>query len=799
MSARACGVLTAVLVLSRPALAQEAEPVLEPPILVDFVPAEYPAEAFEKGLEADVILSISIDAEGFVTDVRVVTPVGNGFDEAAMDAAWEFRFEPATADGAPIESEIEYRYRFFLQKKPKKPDPPVEKPPAEEDDGQEEPEEPPPEEDAGQEEPEDEYVTVVKGEKEKTEQVVKHTLDTEEILMMPGTGGDLLKSVQNLPGMARAPANTGLLIIRGSSPGDSIIVMEDHPIPIAYHFGALSSVINSEFIEEIEFIPGNFSVRYGRGTGGIVNVKPKWDVPESWHVVADVDVIDASLWAFGPLGDKGYLGASIRRSYIDAVIEAGGKLVDDWIDVGMTVAPVYWDYQLFFMYRPTPTDEIRFSNVGSSDKFRFLFSDVGDDPTITGVGFESAFHVGQFRWKHTFSPAVTYEASVQLGWIGSEGAIGTNVKFDIDSFIVSHRQDLRVELSRWAELDVGIDLQPNLFHAKALAPALGTETDSFGSAELGEMDLKQWNWELAFFTEIKLKPHEDVDIVPGVRLDYHAVIQDFELQPRIITRYRPHELTTLSAGVGMYTQSPSLPTVIEPWGNPDLLAERAVHYAIGLEQDLPWIWLDLSFQLFYKTLDRLVESTPDYVERDGQLTALRYNNEGRGRAYGLELLLKVQPDHFIYGWLAYTLSKSERWNPEIDRWIPFSFDQPHLLTVLIGFELPRNWNISLRYRVASGNPSSKVDAVIYDADYDSYIPIFEENPSRRLPTFHALDLRVDKTWEFKKMGFISLYLDITNVYYSKNPEFVTYNYDYSESAYVNGLPIIPSIGIKGGI
>jgi len=38
-----------------------------------------------------------------------------------------------------------------------------------------------------------------------------------------------------------------------------------------------------------------------------------------------------------------------------------------------------------------------------------------------------------------------------------------------------------------------------------------------------------------------------------------------------------------------------------------------------------------------------------------------------------------------------------------------------------------------------------------------------------------------------------------NVYYSKNPEFVMYNYDYSESAYVNGLPIIPSIGIKGGI
>ncbi|MBW2263204.1 MAG: TonB-dependent receptor, partial [Deltaproteobacteria bacterium] len=684
MSHRACGVLAAILALPCPALAQDEEPVLEPPVLIEFVPAQYPEEAFAKGLKADVILAIKIDAEGFVTSVDVVTPAGSGFDEAAVDAAWEFRFEPATADGEPIESVIEYRYRFFMKEKPKEP---AKKPPDEEGEVEEVEEE----QEEEEEEEEEEYVTVVKGEKEKTEQVVKHTLDTKEILMMPGTGGDLLKSVQNLPGMARAPANMGLLIIRGSSPGDSIILMEDHPIPIAYHFGALSSVINSEFIKEIEFIPGNFSVRYGRGTGGMVNVKPKWEVPESWHVVADVDVIDASLWAFGPLGDKGYIGASIRRSYIDAVIEAGGKLIDN---VGMTVAPVYWDYQLFFMYRPTPRDEIRFSNVGSNDKFRFLFSDVGDDPTITGIGFESGFHVGQFRWKHTFSPTITYEASMQLGWIGSEGSIGTNVKFDVDSFIVSHRQDLRFELGRWTELTIGIDLQPNLFSATALAPALGTEADSFGSAELGEMDLQEWMWELAAFAEIKLKPHENVDIVPGVRVDYHAVIQDFELQPRLILRYRPHELTTLSAGVGLYTQSPSLPTVIEPWGNPDLIAQRAIHYAVGLEQDLPWAWLDLTFQLFYKTLDRLVEPTPDYVERDGQLTALRYNNEGRGRAYGLELLLRIQPDHFIYGWLAYTLSKSERWNTEIDRWIPFNFDQPHLLTVLLGFELPRNWNVS---------------------------------------------------------------------------------------------------------
>jgi TonB family protein len=785
------GVILVALAGARGAMAQEG-PVLEPPRLVEFVPAEYPAEALEKQIEADVILTILIDAEGFVTSVEVKKPAGHGFDEAAVDAAWEFRFEPATADGEPVESEIEYRYRFFLKPEQKKP--PEKKPEPGETVGEQKPEEATQVEDVV----EGEYVTVVKGEKERTEQVVKHTLDTEEILMMPGTGGDLLKSVQNLPGMARAPANTGLLIIRGSAPGDSIILMDDHPIPIAYHFGALSSVINSEFIEEIEFIPGNFSVRYGRGTGGIVNVKPKWNVPEKWHLVADVDIIDASIWAFGPITDKGFIAASLRRSYIDAVIEAGGKLIEDRIDLGMTVAPVYWDYQLFGMYRPTPRDEIRLGVVGDSDRFRFLFNDVGDDPSVAGVGFSNGFHVAQMRWKHTFTEALTYDASVQLGWLGAKGDIGTNVRFDIDTFIVSHRQDLVFDVGRWAEVDVGIDFQPHLFRAKAVAPVLGFETDTITGADLGELNMKRWNWELAAFTEVRLRPHEDLVIVPGIRLDYLAVIEDFEWQPRLVVRYSPHEWTTLSAGAGIYTLSPSLPTVTGGWGNPDLVAERAVHYGIGIEQQIPMAWLDVSLQLFYKTMDRLVESSTDYVERDGELVPEKFNNSGRGRAYGMELLVRIQPDHFVYGWLAYTLSKSERWSPDAGRWIPFSFDQPHLLTVLVGFELPRSWNVSLRYRVASGNPDARVESAIFDADHDSYIPIYEDVPSRRLPTFHALDLRIDKKWEFRPMGFISLYLDVTNVYYSKNPEFVTYNYDYTESAYVNGLPIIPSIGIQGG-
>lgn len=785
-----------------PAEAQESEPVVEPPSLVTFVEAEYPPDLLTEGVEADVVLSIQIDAEGYVVGVEVAQSAGEAFDEAAVDAAWQFEFKPATVDGEPVEAEILYKYRFFIKEELKEKIQEAKKPeesPEEQTQDVETTEDETDTDEASEDEEAsgDEYVTVVKGEKEKTDQVVSHSLDTEEILMMPGTGGDLLKSVQNLPGMARAPASTGLLIIRGSAPGDSLIMMDDHPIPIAYHFGALASVINSEFIEEIEFIPGNFSVRYGRGTGGLINVKPKWNVPDKWHLVGDVDLIDAALWTWGPIKDKGYFGASIRRSYIDAVLEAGGSLVGDRFDIGLTVAPVYWDYQVFTMYRPGDKDELRLGVVGDSDAFRFLFTDPGEDPSLNAVGVRNGFHVAQIQYRHTFNENVSYLASVQVGWIGADGNIGTNVKFDIDTFIATHRQDLIFKVGKWAQLDVGIDLAPSLFKARAVAPALGFETDGLSGVDLAELNTKEGMWDLATFVEMKLTPVDGLTIIPGIRLDYHAVVDDVEWQPRLIVRYSPFEKTTFSAGVGVYTLPPSLPTVMGLWGNPNLVAERAVHYAIGYEQKIDPAWLDLSVTLFYKTLDGLVEGSDAYVERDGELVPERYDNSGRGRAYGMELLIRLQPDHIIYGWLAYTLSKSERFNPEVDEWIPFAFDQPHLLTLLFGLDLPRNWNVSIRFRVASGNPDTKVAQTIFDASYDSYIAIYEEIPSIRLPTFHSLDLRVDKKWVWK-YGWLSLYLDIWNVYYSKNPEFITYNYDYTESAYVNGLPILPTIGLKGG-
>ena len=190
------------------------------------------------------------------------------------------------------------------------------------------------------------YEVVVRGRRPPRE-VTRREVTMREITRIPGTSGDALRSVQNMPGMARAPMGSGALIVRGSSPEDSGYYLDQMPIPLLYHFGGLTSVVNSDLLERIDFFPGNYGVRYGGATGGIVEVYPRAPHTDRWHGYVDLDLFDASLLVEGPIGDDWSVAASFRRSWIDAIL--GAALPEDG-GFSMTVAPRYYDYQLIVDY-----------------------------------------------------------------------------------------------------------------------------------------------------------------------------------------------------------------------------------------------------------------------------------------------------------------------------------------------------------------------------------------------------------------------------------------------------------------
>lgn len=83
---------------------------------IQTVRADYPAMALRAGLQSDVTLRIEVDPGGNVTKAEIIKSGGGGFDEEALKAVKQARFEPAQKDGQNVPAEFTYIYRFRLQR-----------------------------------------------------------------------------------------------------------------------------------------------------------------------------------------------------------------------------------------------------------------------------------------------------------------------------------------------------------------------------------------------------------------------------------------------------------------------------------------------------------------------------------------------------------------------------------------------------------------------------------------------------------------------------------------------------------
>src|SRR2546426_1695015 len=425
--------------------------VLTPPKLIEEVPPEYPAGASGS---ARVVLQLDVDERGAPGNLLVLSEPQPGFDESALAAARKLRFDPARRGGQPIAVRIHYAFNFAPPAAAQPPRPeelPVnlagrirERGTRRKLSGMEisaagrsastdregrfelrgvpegEPVEivvaapgyerfiaretiPP-----GQK-LEVEYrlqalysspfEATIEGERERTE-ISRTTVSKEETERVPGAQGDSLKVVEDLPGVARtSPIGGGALVIRGSKPGDSVVYLDGEPIPLLYHFAALSSTFNPDLLEAIDFVPGNFSSRYGDLTGGLVEVRTR-KLREEPHGYANLNLLEASALIEGAIPEVPGLSVALagRRSYIDYILRAA---LSGNTDFSLTVAPRYYDAQLRVDWRP-PDNPHSFSLLAltSDDALGFVLNrPTEQDPNLSGsIDAETGFQ--QIRLKH---------------------------------------------------------------------------------------------------------------------------------------------------------------------------------------------------------------------------------------------------------------------------------------------------------------------------------------------------------------------------------------------------------------
>jgi outer membrane receptor protein involved in Fe transport len=629
------------------------------------------------------------------------------------------------------------------------------------------------------------------------EEVSRVSLGGDEVRRIPGTRGDALAAVMNLPSVARSPFDLGQLIIRGSQPGESGAFLLGMAIPQPFHFGFAVSTFNSYLLDRFDLIPSNFSVRYGRLTGGLVDIVPREGKKDRIHGDIKIDIYDAHLIIEGPIG-KGSFALSFRRSYIDVIL---GAVLPS---AGFTVAPRYYDYQAMLDY-PVGGGKLKLVLYGSDDALDLLQKTPPDsDPSLRGqfstrLWFHDLIATYSKKWR-----AVEWETTLLFGPSHSDAALGLAARFNLDVIETDLRSEVRWRLSPKLRLTFGVDAQSDYFTVSVNAPAPQTEEGVQPPIALEDKkQLTNHGFEIwpAIYSQAEWKPHPKVVLIPGVRVDWFKGYTKTYAQPRLMARFLVGGQTWLKAGAGLFYQPPQAPYNDPVLGNPAVQPEQAIHLTVGLEtRPIPkWRALFIDFNVFYKDIRNLAVESTDYTRRDGKIVPDVYSDAGIGRVYGADLLLKHDSKKYVFGWIAYTLMKAERQDHPGDPWRPFQYDQTNILTIVLGSHLPYEFDVGLRFRYITGNPDTSQLVTgqprTYDADRDAYFP--GQNPpyATRLPDFIQLDFRIDKRFVFKKWIF-ALYLDVSNVTNQKNVEGYAYSYDFTRRAPVTGLPILPSLGLR---
>ena len=637
----------------------------------------------------------------------------------------------------------------------------------------------------------------VRAKKEVTAAPSETSIPHEELRNVPGANNDPVRVIENLPGVARAPYAGGQLVVRGAQPQDTGAFFDGQKIPILYHLLNGPSVLSEEMVERIDFLPGGVGVYFGRQLAGIVDVVPRSTDTDRLHGSAAIDLNKTSAFLRGPIGDSTQFAVGGRFSYVNPALALTAKNNETY------QVPLYWDYQGRIDQELPDLSKLTFTAFGSGDSFTQINPGRGTEAAYSDQQIH--FHRFQVRWDKELTPNLLLMVAPQAGF-GSDVTATTGQgagAFSLPSEISNQTKDagLRSQLTfklgnenvihagvdaSYQLVDYQVDEQLALSLTGVQSGTTAEEVRAGGTGHFGNLGLYA-DASIAF---------GDLRITPGIRVDVlHWTGATFAMtDPRIWARYQLTKTVDLFAYAGVYHQAPTAAQLDPKIGNPFLVPERANQYGVGSDFLFGGDW-SVRLEGFYQNRNSLPFAGTPTLKPDGSVNYPLLVNSGIARSVGLELMIRRELTSRIYGWIAYTLSRSQQLERPGFQWGPTDYDQPHVFTALIAYRRSNNAEISARFRIASGNPVRNVTGAVFDGDTGNYLPYNSAFGAGRLPPFVQLDFQVNNLWTAENFR-LSMYIEFDNLLNRNNAEGLSYDYRFANTSYVPGQPLNASIGAK---
>jgi hypothetical protein len=656
---------------------------------------------------------------------------------------------------------------------------------------------------------------------QKTEMSIV-SIPIKQVKLLPSLGGesDVLKAIQLMPGVQSGNEGTSGLYVRGGSPDQNLMVLDDVPLYYVNHLGGLVSIFNTDAISNINLIKGGFPARYGNRLSSVMDIRMKDGNLKEVKCNAMIGMVASKISIEGPIKqDTSSYIISFRRFMYDLITRPLSKIVFDKVSAGYT----FYDFNAKFNYKLSDNDRLYLSVYSGKDKMTIKMKDNSDNSKYmnrSSLGWGN--NLIAVRWNHLFNTKLFSNTTISYSQYKYNTEFENNNKTGTDKETIFNRFTSGIN-------DLAIKFDIEYYHSTKYKLVFGANsiyhtfipgsekfkhntnssaiTDTiFGNYSLHALDN-------AIYIENIFQLGKGFSINAGVRFS-HYYVEDtnfVNLEPRILVNCSAGENNSIKASYSQMYQNihlltssgTGMPTDLWLPATKNVIPQKSTQYALGAASTRKFYNqnYEISIEFFYKELQNLIAyktganvfgSTVDWQDK--------IEKNGKGASKGIELLINKKTGK-ITGWIGYTYSKTTRQFENINDGISylFKYDRPHDISIVVMHNLNKNINFSLTWVYGTGNAITlpvSAYSIMTETGLEQ-IYVYEGINTFRMRDYHKMDIGFNFNKE-KKWGTRTWSISVYNLYNRKNPYYYFFekksnNSDEVVLKQLSMFPIMPSV------
>lgn len=626
-------------------------------------------------------------------------------------------------------------------------------------------------------------------------------LEIKEISKIPVLFGeaDILKTLKLTPGIKSIGEGNGGMYVRGGNNSQNLILMDEATVYNADHLLGFFSTFNSDAIKDIQMFKGTAPAEYGGRTSSVLDVKMKEGNNQNYHVGGGIGLISSRLSVEGPIvKDKSSFLITGRRTYADLFLKLSP---DELINNNQLY---FYDLNLKANYIINDKNRLYLSGYFGRDVFKFQ----------DRFGINWGNSTGTLRWNHIWNEKLFSNTSVIYSDFDYNIDILKDAGFTLKSIIKNwnFKQEFQFYLNNKNTMSFGLN---SIYHT--IIPG---QLELADSSKIQPLVLqKKYALDNALYFNNEWKPFYNLNISYGLRWSiYHLlgpgdfftylngevsstttyskgqIVKTYSnLEPRLNIVWILSDRNSIKTSYTRNTQNlhlisnstSTMPTDLWIPSSNNVKPEIGDQLSIGYFRNFKNDRYQLSSEIYYRWMHNQIDlkNGADINANDKIEGELLF---GKGRAYGIELLLKKKQGK-LTGWIGYTYSRTERLIDGINNnlWYPAKQDIKHDISVVAIYDFNKKWSASASWVFNTGSavtfPSGKY---LINGNIQYY---YTERNGYRMPDYHRLDIGVTRLLKKTKKFESSLNFSVYNAYGHKNPFSIDFEQDENNPAKTNAV------------